>query len=144
MGIVDFLFKRREKPQQEVDAGKLGLLHWSDDDAAWKGKFNEIEFFVAPDSPLETMPGEALVYAESILMNLEWLKETIEREKINYSSNNPQFKSELQNLGIESLDFSIHKNKGRYLNCQLGYGLSDKFWSADFHDRKFTGIGFDS
>ncbi|MCE1181661.1 MAG: hypothetical protein LWW81_05050, partial [Rhodocyclales bacterium] len=103
MSIIDFLFKRREQPKQEVDAGKLGVLHWSADDAAWKGMFSEIEFFVAPDCPRETKPGEALAYAESILMNLDWLKETLDIEKRNFASDKPQFKSELQNLGIESL-----------------------------------------
>ncbi len=56
----------------------------------------------------------------------------------------PKFAGELQGLKIESLCFSIHEKQGRYLNCQLGYGASDRFWSLDFHDRKCSGIGFDA
>ncbi len=144
MGIVDYFFKCREQPQREFDAGALGMLRWSDDDEAWRGMFNGVEFFVFPDESRDTQPGEALRYAESILMSFDWLKDAVESKKTTYVFEHPQFASELQNLGIESLSFSVHKKKGRYLNCQLGYGSPDRFWTLDFHDRKCSGIGFDT
>jgi hypothetical protein len=144
MAIADLFFKRREQPKQEVEAGALGVLNWSDDDEAWRGTFKGVEFFVFPDEPRDTQPGQALAYAESILMSLDWLRDAIEVEKNKYAAEHPKFASEIQSLKIESLCFSVHKSKGRYLNCQLGFGSPNRFWSLDFHDRKCSGMGFDT
>jgi hypothetical protein len=144
MSVLDWLFKSRVQPLTAIDAGVLGALNWSIDDESWRGVFNGVEFFVFRDEPSDTQPGKALSYAESILTSLDWLKDAVEKEKSKYASKHPKFAAELQSLGIESLAFSIHKKKGRHLNCQLGYGSPDRFWSLGFHDRKCSGIGFDS
>lgn len=144
MAFFNWFSNSKDKTQNEFDAGVLGVLEWSEDDEAWHGSFNGTKFFVSFNQSKDNQLKDVLNYAETVLMSIDWLNDAVEAEKKKYLNVYPKFAGELQGLKIESLCFSIHEKQGRYLNCQLGYGASDRFWSLDFHDRKCSGIGFDA
>jgi len=144
MGLFNLFRSSPIEPISPFDAGDLGLLVWSKDDESWQGSYQGQTFFVFPAQPFTEPSTEVLVYAESILKDLGWLRSVIEDEKNKYLDQNPKFEAELRLLKVNSLNFSIHKRKGKYMNCQLGYGTPDRFWSMDFHDRKCSGMGFDT
>ena len=144
MGLLD-LFRKKQPPIiKELDAGTLGGLMWSVEEDAWAGSFQGVEFFVSPDDSNECPSQNLMAYAESVLSVKAWLLEAVTTEKEKYLTKHPEFRNELQDLQICALAFSNHKKKGLYLNCQLGFGAPNRFWSLDFHGRYCSAIGFDS
>ena len=144
MGFLDLFRKKLPPSEQTLDAGTLGVLNWSAAEEAWSGNFRSIEFCIFPGNSSEFPSQSLLAYAESILIDQTWLLSAITAEKEKYLLKHPEYRGELQNLPISALAFSSHPKKGLYLNCQLGFGAPDRFWSLDFHGHQCSGIGFDS
>jgi len=143
MGILD-IFRRKhvETPVKRVDVGALGEVVWSDDDESWVGRHGDVKFYLGFDPSFPVPTQELVAYAESIFASA-WLFSTVEREKQRYAEKYPKCASEISTLGIQNLYIFFRKG-ARHINCQLGYGSPDRFWSLDFQDDKFTGMGFDT
>jgi hypothetical protein len=134
--------KPRLAPVPTVDLQALGIATWSEDDDSWEGCFNGISYFIGfdPSSP-RPLP-ELAAYARSVLTT-EWLEAAVATQKSRYLSAHPAHSAELKDLRIESLHFYL-RNGARHIDCQLGYGSPDRFWSLDFKDGECTGLGFDT
>jgi hypothetical protein len=142
MGFLDVFRRSKVAHVPTVALGSLGEAVWSADEDSWQGKFEETVFFLgaSADSPeLDAALGQ---YAESMLAGGAIL-ELVRAEVRKYAEAHPKYAAEVQALPLESVHF--YKRKGAlHMNCQLGYGADDRFWSLEFKDGCFTGMGCDT
>ncbi len=142
MKFLEFFRKPSVLPQPEVKLEGLGTVQWSGDDEAWRGRLERYEYFLAFDRTSSVPLPELVEYAKKILLG-DWLGEAVSVARSGYAQKHPGFSDELMRLRIESVYFYF-KSGHSHIDCQLGYGDPDRFWTVEFRDGELVGIGFDS
>lgn len=143
MDLLSYLFDKGEEPVATYDDPKLGSMKWSEDDEAWVGEYDGIEFTLAYERESSVPIKEVLIYAAEMLGDLEWLREDLEREKQKtLKEYNEFFRDEIEALQFERINFHVRKDQ-RSIFAHLAGGKDYRLWRIEYSDRRCGGIGYD-
>lgn len=143
MRLKDILL--RDKPVT-INHEKLGILQWSKTNNEWSGCYNSLKFTIHHEKNHIQPSAEIVAYICSMLMNIEFLKATLQEEKgkwkKQYKSDKEQMK-ELSDLQFEKLDFYRYKDKVNKIFATLSPEII-RSWRIEYKEMECIGLGFDS
>ena len=144
MGFLDKLFrKRQEPPPPPFNDPILGLIHWSEDDESWMGKYNGFEFALGYEGEPAPTPA-VLDYAKDVLRKPDWLASTLAAEKKRWESRVPKtLRAELEGLRFGVIYFSMFPTP-HYIFATLVGGQDPRCWRIEYHGHACDGMGFDT
>jgi hypothetical protein len=142
MKLLGIFRKKSSPPRLPVSAGSLGEALWSDEEERWCGHAHGVEYFLSPSGNSDVVDPALVSYAESMLATGQ-LFELVRRQIEEYAVQHPEHGTEVRALALQSVDFYSRKG-ATHMNCQLGDSAPDRFWSLEFKNDAFTGMGFDT
>ncbi len=142
MGFLSNLFKKGEDPDKSCSDEVLGLMAWSEDDAAWLGDLKGTRFSVSYECtkhPSDTVVG----YAREILSDPGWLASTLAEAKGRAKQRYGDFYfPEIDSLSFGRIHFYLHEGQRRII-ADLDGGKDERLWRIEYGERRCEGIGCD-
>jgi hypothetical protein len=122
----------------------LGDTSWSEDDEAWVGEYNSIQFLLSYERDSPNPPDEVVAYAIAVLAPQFDLLGRFERLKADSVSGSPKnLKQEIPNLELENIQFYRGKDSCFAMACLSG-GENDRAWRFDMQGHELSNLSFDS
>jgi len=142
--IKSFLCDPGAEPVKAWHHDTLGDATWTDDDEAWVGRHNNIQYLLAYERDCETPPVEVVDYALVILAPDFELLARFEELKAQSMSEYPErLHPESSRLVIESIHLYRGKNSRESIACLAG-SEDSRSWRFDMLDTKLCHLAFDT
>jgi hypothetical protein len=142
--IKSFLCDPGAMPSKAWHHEVLGDTSWSEDDEAWVGEYNRIQFLLSYERDSPNPPDEVVTYAIEVLAPQFDLIGRIEQLKSDSVSVFPKnLQQEIPKLELENIQFYRDKGSCFAMACLLG-GEDYRAWRFDIQDNELSNLSFDS
>ena len=140
MGFLNRFFKKGEDPEGKYVDPLLGTLLWDEDDESWIGENKNFKFLISYEGKSKPSQ-EILTYAQSTLLNNDWLEGMLTTCKNSAIETYPvKMHEEIKNLKYERICYQGNN----MILIQFFENDDQPFWSADIVGKKFRAIGRDT